>query len=322
MAHEASLNVCRLSAADFYSKEKCLGGYTMAGRNRNYGGVDDREQMYTEDEGYEEYQPQISGKRKERKKKGGSRSGVFLGALTFILGVVIVAFAFLLLFHIQNIEVSGQEYAAEYSSKNDIISWVQQDKYAVNSVYVWWKYNHTNANLPSWVESMKVKLVRPWSVKLIVTEKEIAGYIECGDRYLYFDKAGTAILKNANKITGVAYIEGLDVDESKVELGETLPVSNEDVFEQIVEVSRLMLKYSLTPDRIVCAGGAVTLYFGNVEVMLGKNNYEDRIAQIPPILEKLKEQYPDKAGTLHLENYETSDSTIRFVPKTEGEGTV
>lgn len=290
----------------------------MAGGNRNHGGADDREQMYTEDEFYEEYQPQVPGKRKKRKKKKNSRSGTFLGVLTFILGVVIVVFTLLLLFHVQNIEVKGQEYAAEYSSKNEIISWVQQDKYAVNSIYVWWKYNHTDASLPSWVESMKVKLVRPWSVKLVVTEKEIAGYMECGDRYLYFDKEGTAILKNANKIAGAAYIEGLDVDESKVELGKTLPVSDEDVFEQIVEVSRLMPKYGLTPDKIVCAGGSVTLYFGNVEVILGKTNYEDRIAQIPPILEKLNEKYPGKAGTMHLENYETSDSTVRFVPKTEG----
>lgn len=37
----------------------------------------------------------------ERKKK--KRRGVFLGLLTFILGIVIIVFAFLLLFHIQKI---------------------------------------------------------------------------------------------------------------------------------------------------------------------------------------------------------------------------
>ena len=47
---------------------------------------------------------------------------------------------------------------------------------------------------------------------------------------------------------------------------------------------------------------------------MGKTNYEDRVAQLPPILEKLSKQYPDTPGTLHLENYDTSDKIIRFVP--------
>ena len=38
------------------------------------------------------------------------------------------------------------------------------------------------------------------------------------------------------------------------------------------------------------------------------------VAQIKPILEKLKEQYPDQAGVLHLENYEADSASINFTP--------
>ena len=49
--------------------------------------------------------------------------------------------------------------------------------------------------------------------------------------------------------------------------------------------------------------------------LIGNKEYEIRIAQIKPILEKLKEQYPDQAGVLHLENYEADSASINFTPQ-------
>ncbi|MBA4699272.1 MAG: FtsQ-type POTRA domain-containing protein [Ruminococcus sp.] len=252
---------------------------------------------------------------KPRKKK---RHGVFLGLLTFILGIAIIIFAFLLLFHIQKVEVKGNKYCTQ----NDIIGWLREDKYAVNSVYVWWKYNREGIEQLPVVESSKVVLKTPWTVQFKVKEKEITGYIDYKNQYLYFDKEGTAVLVTGEKLDGAAYLEGMDVDTSKVKLGEVLPVSDKKVFRGIVELSQLLVRYELTPDSITCVGGGLNLYFGSVEVLLGKTNYGDRIAQIPPILEKLSEQYPDSKGTLHLENYDVSDKAIRFVPEAEEESNV
>ena len=56
------------------------------------------------------------------------------------------------------------------------------------------------------------------------------------------------------------------------------------------------------------------IYFGIVEVLLGDRDYEVKLQQIPPILEKLAELYPETAGTLHLENYNADSDNIRFVP--------
>ena len=41
------------------------------------------------------------------------------------------------------------------------------------------------------------------------------------------------------------------------------------------------------------------------------------MAQLPPVLSKMSELYADQTGTLHLENYNASDASIRFVPDSE-----
>ncbi|WP_122642420.1 cell division protein FtsQ/DivIB [Luxibacter massiliensis] len=252
---------------------------------------------------------------KKKKKKRKKRRGVLLGFLTFILGIAIIGFAFVLLFHIQKIEVKGNTY----STQDDIVGWIEEDKYAVNSLYVWWKYNHTDVEQLPLVESSKVTLTAPWAVRVTVKEKEISGYIDYEGEYLYFDKEGTVLLISQEEIEGAAYIEGMDVDTSSIKPGQVLPVSDKNVFERIVEVSQLLVKYQLSPDRITCTGSELNLYFGQVEVLLGKTNYENRLAQVPPILDKLKEQFPQEKGTLHLENYDISDKSVRFVPDSGNE---
>lgn len=278
--------------------------HNKPGRRERYEEFDD--EAYVNEVLYKDgYRPPA------RKKKKKKRKGVFLGLLTFVLGIVIVVFSFLLLFHIQKIEVKGNRYCTE----NDVINWLKEDKYAGNSVYAWWKYNHTDVKQLPVVESSKITFKTPWSIRVTVKEKEITGYIDFNSQYLYFDKEGTALLSTDEKVEGAAYIEGMDIDASKVKVGKVLPVSDENVFDSIVEISQLLVKYELTPDRITCSGSEINLYFGKVEVLLGRKNYEDRLAQVPPILEKLNEKFQDKEGTLHLENYDASDKAVRFVPK-------
>ena len=93
-------------------------------------------------------------------------------------------------------------------------------------------------------------------------------------------------------------------------------MEDDSAFTLIAEASKYLVKYSLTPDKLVYENEqSVVLYFGSVEVLIGNKEYEIRIAQIKPILEKLKEQYPDQAGVLHLENYEADSASINFTPQ-------
>lgn len=75
-----------------------------------------------------------------------------------------------------------------------------------------------------------------------------------------------------------------------------------------------MNEKELTPDKIACEEENLILYFGNVRIQLGSGNFADKLSQVPPILAKLQEQYADQPGVLHLENYTSSDASVRFVP--------
>ncbi|MCC2254173.1 cell division protein FtsQ [Ruminococcus sp. CLA-AA-H200] len=243
-------------------------------------------------------------KKKHRKRKiWPVVAGVFLAVIVLAAGSV-------LLFRTRSFEVEGNSYY----SKNTITSWIQNDQFSFNTLYILIKYNFTDADLPSAVESMDVSLKNPWTVRVKVTEKEMAGYVDYDNAYLYFDRNGNAVLRTPRVLEGVPYIEGLVFDAEKVEIGSALPVEDDSVFDKIVEVSKSLKKFSLTPDRISCADGTIHLFFGGVEVLLGSGDYDVKLEQAQAVMEKLLELYPDTPGTLHLENYDPDSGSIRFVP--------
>ena len=246
-------------------------------------------------------------KKKHRKRKLWPVIVSVLAALAVLAAVVVF------LFRTRTYEVEGNSYYGE----NTITSWIQNDRFSVNSLYVLFKYNFTDADLQSAVESMDISLKNPWTVHVTVTEKEMTGYVDYDGAYLYFDENGTATLRSTRVIEGVPYVEGLSFDAAKVEIGKSLPVEDDSIFGKIVDVSANVSELGLTPDRMSCEDGTVKLYFGVVEVLLGSGDYEIKLQQVGPILEKLAELYPDTAGTLHLENYDEESESIRFVPSSQ-----
>ena len=244
------------------------------------------------------------------KKRKHKKIRVWLIVVSIIVSLAVLAAAAVFLFRTRSFVVEGNSYYGE----NTITTWIQNDRFSVNSLYILAKYNFTDADLPSGVGSMKISLKNPWTVKVTVKEKEMAGYVDYEGAYLYFDEAGIVSLRTSKLLEGTPYIEGLTFDAEKVEMGKKLPVEDDTIFGKIVEVSKNLKKYDLTPDRMACTDGSVRVYFGIVEVLLGSGNYGEKLEQVPPILAKLAELYPDTAGTLHLENYAPESESIRFVP--------
>ena len=224
--------------------------------------------------------------------------------------LIVMAAAAVFLFRTRSYKVEGNSYYGERT----ITTWIENDPLSVNSLYVLYKYNFTDADLPSGVESLSISLKDPWTVKVKVKEKEMAGYVDYDGAYLYFDRTGTAVLRTKKIIEGVPHIEGLMFDSAKAKIGKKLPVEDDSIFEKIVEVSKNLKKYNLTPDRMGCTDGGVQIYFEIVQVSLGNGNYEEKLRQVEPILKKLTELYPGKAGVLHLENYDAESESIPFVP--------
>lgn len=246
------------------------------------------------------------------KKRRHKKRRVWLIVVWIILALTALAAVAVLLFQTRSFEVEGNSYYGE----DTITTWIQNDKLSVNTLYILAKYNLTDTDLPSGVERLRISLKNPWTVRVKVEEKDMAGYVDYDGAYLYFDGDGTVILRAARLIEGTPYIEGLAFDSAKVEIGKKLPVEDDSIFKKIVEVSKNLKKYSLTPDRMSCTDGNIQVYFGAVEVSLGSGNYEEKMKQVQPILDKLNELYPNTAGTLHLENYDSDSQSIRFVPST------
>lgn len=236
--------------------------------------------------------------KKRRKKKTHKVYAFFV----LLLGCIIIVVAVFLLFYVQKITVKGNEYTTE----REIIEAVRSDRYSVNTLYILGKYALGKGEVPPCLERMKVRMEAPWSLKVTVEEKPIAGYIQNGEKYAYFDKEGLVVFESAALIEGLPYIEGIDVGEIK--LYQHLKSDDTRIFEQILTASKEAAKYELSSAKVICEGDEICLYIGRIRVCLGKNVSAEQIAQIPPILEKLG----DREGILHLENYSQMGGTITF----------
>lgn len=237
--------------------------------------------------------------RKHRRKKKKSKFGYYLYAVVILLLTITnITLATLLLTHVQSIQVSG----TENSQQSEIVSWIKEDPMTTNSLYTLFKFKTGSYTLPVYLEDVKVSLPAPWKVKVNVTEKQIIGCLIDDNSYVYFDAEGLVLRKSTEYEENIPLIEGLEVEDAKKY--EILQVNNKKVLEYFVNVTKEIEENKLLPDRLVWEDDSMNLYFEQVCVKLGKSNFDVKVIQLTPILEKLE----GKSGTLHLEHY-TSDST-------------
>ncbi len=244
----------------------------------------------------EEYEEEPS----PRRRKKGHRLYAFT---VLVLGLAILALSLIVFFHIQKVQIDGNEYCSD----QQILEMVQSDRYSSNSLYVCIRYALGYGETLPCLEEVKVGLSLPWELKVEVKEKPIVGYVYTADsQYAYFDTEGLVVKEDVSYIEGVPCVEGIDVGD--VELYKPITSEDKEIFEKILETSGELSRYELEADRVICGDGRIFVYVGNVCIALGDSVTSEKIAQIPPILEKLDGQ----EGTLHLENYAEGRETITF----------
>ena len=145
---------------------------------------------------------------KERKKRIIKQAA--MKAILVIILVCIAMITFLLLFQVRKIEVSGNQYL----SRQEIADWVQDDNWSSNSLYVMIRNHLMNHELLPAMEEANVTMKNPWTVKVTIKEKRVAGYIVSGDECIYFDKDGIVLAKTKELWDGIPCIEGLEVKRS------------------------------------------------------------------------------------------------------------
>ena len=241
-------------------------------------------------------------RRKRKKRKGANL--LYMFAVSF-LGIVIVSLLIILLFKVQKIEIKGNNYCTSKQIKD----MVQNDKYSVNALYILGKYMTDRGEILPCFESVRVTLRAPWHVKVEVKEKTIVGYLTQGEENIYFDKEGLVVYVSNEVLEGPTCVEGISVKNTK--LYQQMESSDIGIFEAILETTQELKKYEITPKKLKCKDGNIYLHINNVSVSLGNTVSAEKIAQIPPIMEKLGRS----KGTLHMENYSDSRETITFEKK-------
>lgn len=244
--------------------------------------------------------------KKDKSNKAGGRGLIIKLALIF--GILALAtggvFWFLDAFRVTAVLVEGNVH---YST-TQIEELVMDSDFSTNSIFLSMQYHNKSITDVPFVERIDVSVVDRNTVKITVYEKALAGYVQYLGSYMYFDKDGI-IVESSNVITpGIPEVSGLNFNH--VVLHEALPVENETIFQEILNITNLLNKHGLAATKIQFDSMYdVSLHFGKVRVIVGENADLDQIIMhltgIMPHLE-------GKSGVLHMENFSEANKDITF----------
>ncbi|MBQ9550925.1 MAG: FtsQ-type POTRA domain-containing protein [Lachnospiraceae bacterium] len=239
------------------------------------------------------------------------KSGKVLIVLIIVLAVAAALmggfYYFLQEYKVSTVHVSGNSHYTD----DEIRAMVLDDSIiGRNALYLRLKYRNKPIKDVPFIERMDVKFDDRDTVTIEVYEKAVAGYVDFLGKRMYFDREGIVVESSDDEIEGIPQITGLKFDYCIV--GKPLPVEDPQIFNEILSLTQLLTKYSIVTDGIYFAGdNSITLYLGDVRVLLGDMSYIDekmmRLKNIAPELS-------GKKGVLHLENYteNTSDAFVTF----------
>ena len=211
-------------------------------------------------------------KRKDKKKKHHAYALIVL-----ILAAAIIILGTVLLFYIQEVEVSGNEYC----DSQEIVECVQNDKLSKNSLYVLAKYSLGQEKKPECLDTLKVSMKNPWTLKITVKEKTMVGCVKSGKKYSYFDQTGLVVNETEVKDSKIPVVSGLKIKKNK--LYSQIKTTNQTKFSEIVEACGESQRYGIYPEKIYVKDQQIYMDFGNIRACLGNQVSAEQIAQIRPI---------------------------------------
>ena len=236
-----------------------------------------------------------------RSKRVGILLSVFLVLLFLLVGGG--------LYIINNYKVTtGYVDGSIHYTNEEIMDMVMEGRLGDNSLYLSLKYRDKGVENIPFIEMMDVSIEARDTIRITVYEKALAGYVRYLGRYVYFDKDGIVVETSEEETAGIPQVTGLSFDH--VILHEPLPVDNPDLFNEILNITQQLAKYSLTADRIYFDSTyQVTLSFGDAKVALGENvDIDEKIMLLQSLLPNLM----GKSGTLDMREYSEDTKTYSF----------
>lgn len=240
---------------------------------------------------------------REQRKRQKRRK---IGMIVFLIVVLLLVIAFLIVwnvFTVKEVRVEGNEL---YSSEQ-IEKMILNDEYSWNSLYVVVKYNLLDVGDVPFLDTIEVSLDNPHTLRISVYEKGILGcfYIDTIGQYAYFDKDGFVVEALTEGISGIPVITGVDCEE--VVLYEQLPLEEEEILDDLLNLTQMLEKYDLLPQEIHYDDALEpTLTYYDTKVVVGSDEYlTQKVARLSAIMPQLA----GLRGTLYLDSWtpETTD---------------
>ncbi len=246
------------------------------------------------------------GGRKEKLRFSKSKRMVILSvALLLLLFVLVGGYVYI----IQNYTVTTVYVEGNVHYTNEeIIEMVMGGRLGNNSLFLSLKYKDKGMEDIPFIQTMDVEIEAKDTIRIIVYEKALAGYVSYLGRYVYFDKDGIVVETSTEETEGIPQVTGLSFDH--VILHEPLPVEKTDVFDEILNITQQLERYSMSADRIYFDPSyQVTLMFGEAKVALGDDRYiDEKIMKLQYILPDLL----GKEGTLNMREYSEDTKSYTF----------
>ena len=228
-----------------------------------------------------------------RRTKGKQHLGIWIAATVILLAAILF-----LSVHVTSVTVTGStRYTAE--QLDGILFPERWDK---NSIYLYFKDRFRPHRQIPFVEDYKLVFHGPTRLEVIVYEKDIVGYVSDMSSYMYFDRDGIVVESSSSKLEGVPWITGLQFGQ--LILHRPLPVEDQTVFQDILNLTQQLSLHQLSVDRIEYnSHKKATLYMGEMEVSLGDDtNIDSKISVLSDIL-AAQPQLVGIPGVIELENY-------------------
>lgn len=211
----------------------------------------------------------------------------------------LILFFLLLLLLIVSLRISEVKILGnkQYSEK-EIKAMLFQDEWDEKSAYAFFKEKfRPHKNLP-FIERYEMRWKNPWSVEVIIYEKNMVGYVQYMSSNFYFDGDGVVVESTKKKAPGIPEVKGLKF--SSVSLYKALPVENKGVFQDILNLSASLQQEKISCDYIEYSGIQAIIHVGDIRVLLGGNeDMEQKVMSLKDILPALS----GRKGTLDLSEF-------------------
>ena len=289
----------------------------------------------------------ISNEKKEKKSivKKEKKSIVKIVLVSILAVLIIGIVTFLLVFHVKKVEVIGNTRYTE----EEIKSMALTKFYSSNAVLVTWLDGNQEVDGIPFINGFKIEEVSHNEIRIIVSEKQIIGYLKDDDKNTFFDKDGVVVevveVDKPKIVDGKQVIVGEVVDDkelikpqevveaevldetvfhaavtnvpliegleaSNIALNQKMKVADLSVFNTIWGITRMVERFNIQPDKVVFeADESVTMHYDNVRVLIGDDSLLEE--KIARVAAILP-NLVGKSGELHLKDYKAGVDTIVF----------